>query len=154
MFRLAIYRILIGALGIAFLLFGLAMIGAFFAYQRPGSVPMIPTGPVGHYWVAFTGCAMVGWAGGLIGAARHPLASRTVSTMTVLVLALMAIVRMAAWLLGDYASWLGELPRQEATIFLVLALALVWARPTVKQSRAPEAFSPISDSDSDETEDA
>lgn len=139
MLRLSIYRVLVGALGIAFLLMGFAMIGAFFAYQRPGSIPLIPTGPIGHYWVAFTGCAMLGWAGGLIGAARHPLASRTVSTMTVFVLALMAVVRMIAWLLGDYAGWLGDLPRSEATLFLVLALALVWARPTVKQSRAPGA---------------
>ena len=136
MLRLSIYRVLVGALGIAFLLMGFAMIAAFFAYQRPGSVPLIPTGPIGHYWVAFTGCAMLGWAGGLIGAARHPLASRTVSTMTVFVLALMAVLRMIAWLLGDYAGWLGDLPRREATLFLVLALALVWARPTVKQSRA------------------
>lgn len=136
MLRLSVYRVLIGGLGIAFLLVGIAMVGAFFAFQRPSSIPMIPTGPVGHYWVAFTGCAMLGWAGGLIGAARNPMASRTVSTMTVFVLALMAIVRMVAWLIGDYSSWLGDLPRSEATLFLVLALALVWARPTVRESRA------------------
>jgi hypothetical protein len=136
MLRLSFYRVLVGALGIAFGLLGLAMVGAFVAYQRPGSVPLIPTGPIGHYWVAFAGCAMMGWAGGLIGAARHPMASRTVSTMTVFVLALMAVIRMFAWSVGDYASWLGDLPRSEATLLLVLALALVWARPTVRQSRS------------------
>ena len=110
MLRQRIYRVLVGSLGIAFLLFGLAMIGSFFAYQRPNSVPLIPTGPVGHYFVAFTGCALLGWAGGLLGAARNPMASRTVSTMTVFVLAVMAVIRMVAWLIGDYSSWLGDLP--------------------------------------------
>ena len=131
MLRLPLYRVLVGSLGIAFLVFGLAMVGAFFAYQRPDSTPLMPTGPVGHYFVAFTGCAMIGWAGGLLGAARDPMASRTVSTLTAFVLALMAVIRMVAWLVGDYSAWLGDLPRSEATLFLVLAIALVWLRPTV-----------------------
>jgi uncharacterized membrane protein len=131
MFRPRIYRVLVGSLGIAFAIFGLALVGSFFAYQRPDSVPMIPTGPVGHYFVAFTGCALIGWAGGLLGAAREPLASRTVSTLTAFVLALMAIIRMIAWLIGDYAAWLGNLPRTEATFLLLVSLALVWTRPTV-----------------------
>lgn len=132
--RLRIYRVLIGSLGVAFLLFGLAMVGAFFAYQRPNSIPLVPTGPVGHYFVAFSGCAMIGWAGGLIGAARNPMASRTVATLTVFVLGLMAFIRMIAWTIGDYAGWLGDLPRTEATFLLVLALVLVWARPTVAET--------------------
>ena len=78
MLRLRIYRVLIGSLGIAFALFGLALVATFFGYQRPDSVPMIPTGPVGHYFVTLTGCAMLGWAGGLQGAARNPMQSRTV----------------------------------------------------------------------------
>ena len=125
-----------GALAIGFALFGLALVGTFFAYQRPHSTPLVPTGPVGHYFVAFTGCAMLGWAGGLLGAARHPLTSRTVSTVTAFVLALMAVIRMVAWLIGDYAGWLGDLPRSEATFLLLLSLALVWCRPTVAESRA------------------
>lgn len=134
MIRQPIYRVLVGSLGVAFLLLGLALVGAFFGYQRPGAVPMIPTGPIGHYFIAFTGCALLGWAGGLIGAARDPMASRTVGTMTAFVLVLMAVIRMIAWLIGDYAGWLGELPRSEATFLLWVALALVWTRPTVAET--------------------
>ncbi len=139
MLRLRIYRVLVGSLGIAFLLFGLVLVATFFGYQRPGSTPVIPTGPVGHYFVAFTGCALLGWAGGLIGAARDPMASRTVGTITVFVLGLMALIRMVAWVIGDYAGWLGDLPRSEATLFLLFALALVWTRPTVADTVAAQS---------------
>lgn len=141
--RLRIYRFLMGTLGIAFFVFGLGMVVSFFLYQRPNSVPGIPTGPVGHYFVAFTGCALLGWSGGLLGAARDPLGSRTVGTMTVLVLGLMAVVRMAAWMIGDYTVWLGDLPLTEATALLLVALALVWLRPSVAETvsgRATEAM--------------
>ena len=139
MLRLRIYRVLIGSLGIAFGMFGFALVGTFFGYQRPDSIPVIPTGPVGHYFVAFTGCAMLGWAGGLLGAARNPMQSRSVSTVTAFVLALMAVIRMVAWLIGDYSAWLGDLPRSEATVFLLLALALVWVRPTVAETVVADA---------------
>jgi len=134
--RLRLYRLLMGILGVAIALFGLSLVVTFFAYQRPGSIPMIPTGPVGHYFVAFSGCALLGWAGGMIGAARDPLSSRTIGTMSAFVLALMAVVRMVAWIVGDYYVWLGNLPRTEASAFLLISLALVWLRPTVAESRA------------------
>jgi hypothetical protein len=137
MTRLRLYRLLMGTLGIAMLVFGLALVASFVAYQRPHTVPAIPTGPVGHYFVAFTGCALMGWAGGLIGAARDPLSSRSVGTMTAAVFVLMAVVRMMAWVVGDYWAWLGELPRTEATILLLLAIALVWLRPTVAETCSP-----------------
>jgi len=131
--RLRLYRLLMGILGVAMLVFGLALVATFFTYQRPGSIPTIPTGPVGHYFIAFAGCALLGWAGGLIGAARDPFSSRSVGTMTAFVLALMAIIRMLAWFVGDYYVWLGDLPRTEASIFLIISLALVWLRPTVAE---------------------
>ena len=139
--RLRLYRILMGTLGVAFFVFGVAMLASFFLYQRPGSTPLVPTGPVGHYFVAFTGCALMGWSGGLVGAARDPLASRSIGTMTALMLAVMAFVRMVAWTIGDYTVWLGDLPRSEANAFLLIALALIWLRPTVAESRGgiPEA---------------
>ncbi len=124
-----VYQVYVGALGLAFFLFGIALTGSFFAYQRPFSDPSIPTGPVGYYFVAFTGCALIGWGGGLIGAARAPEASRTVTTITAWVFCLMAVVRMVAWFVGDYAVWLGDLPRTEASLFLVMALGMVWLRP-------------------------
>ena len=129
-----------GTLGVAMLVFGIGLVATFILYQRPGSTPAIPTGPVGHYFVAFAGCALMGWAGGLIGAARDPLASRSVGTMTAFVLALMAVIRMLAWLVGDYTIWLGELPRTEASALLLVALGLVWLRPTVAETMS-EAMS-------------
>ncbi|HPG24277.1 MAG: hypothetical protein H6748_07500 [Spirochaetaceae bacterium] len=137
--RLRLYRLLMGTLGVAFLLFGIAMVAAFFLYQRPHSTPGIPTGPVGHYFVAFTGCALIGWAGGLVGAARAPLASRTVGTTTAFVLVLMAFIRMVAWVIGDYWTWLGETPRYEAAGLLLAALALIWLRPTVAETMRAKA---------------
>ncbi len=133
--RLLLYRIVMGSLGVACLIFGAVMIGTFFLYQRPHSVPLVPTGPVGHYFVAFTGCALLGWGGGLIGAARAPLASRSVGTLTILVLVVMAAIRMVAWVIGDYHAWLGDLPRTEASGLLLVALALIWLKPTVAESR-------------------
>jgi hypothetical protein len=125
-----------GTLGVAVLVFGIGLVAAFVLYQRPNSVPSIPTGPVGHYFVAFAGCALMGWAGGLIGAARDPFSSRTVGTMTAFVLGLMAVIRMLAWFVGDYWVWLGDLPRTEASAFLLVSLALVWLRPTVAEAEA------------------
>ena len=133
-----LYRFLIGTLGVAWAVFGLGFVAAFFLYQRPNSLPLIPTGPIGHYFVAFLGCALLGWGSAMIGAAREPASStsRTVGTTTAFVLVLMAVVRMVAWAIGDYASWLGDIPRQEATALIVLALALVWLRPTVADTTA------------------
>ncbi len=139
--RLRLYRLLMGTLGVAILVFGMGLVVSFLLYQRPNSVPAIPTGPVGHYFVAFAGCALMGWAGGLIGAARAPLSSRSVGTVTAFVLALMAVVRMIAWFVGDYWVWLGDLPRTEAGAFLLVSLALVWLRPTVAESERGIAVS-------------
>lgn len=131
--KLGLYRVLMGSLGVAWVLFGLVLVATFFLDQRPNARLLVPTGPIGRYFVAFTGCAMLGWGSAMIGAAREPdsSTSRTVGTATVFVLILMAGVRMFAWAIGDYASWLGEVPRQEATALLGVALLLVWLRPTV-----------------------
>lgn len=127
--RTRAYRLLSGTMGVAFTAMGLAFVLTFFGYQVAGSTPSIPTGPTGHYFVAFTGCALLGWAGGLFGAARDPLHHRTVGTMTAVALVAMAFVRMVAWVIGDYYVFLGELSRFEAGLFLVIALAFVWLRP-------------------------
>jgi len=140
--RLRLYRFLMGMLGVTLFVFGVAMVATFFLYQRPGSTPLVPTGPVGHYFVAFTGCALIAWAGGLVGAARDPLTSRSIGTMTIFVLILMALIRMIAWFIGDYAGWLGDLPRTEASALLGVAFALIWLKPTVSESRASEGADP------------
>lgn len=134
MIRVRLYRALMGSLGIAFFLFGMALIASFFLYQRPHSTPLVTTGPIGHYFVAFAGCALVGWSGGLVGAARDPWASRSTGTMTIFALVLMAVIRMVAWIIGDYYEFAGEALRGEVAAFLAIALALIWTKPTVAES--------------------
>jgi hypothetical protein len=137
--KLRAYRMLSGMLGIAFLLLGAALALAFVTYQEPGRMPTLPTGPVGHYFAALAGCAFLGWGGALLGVARAPWAGRSVGTATAVALVAMALIRMLAWVVGDYYVWLGEIPRYEAGFFLVLALAFVWLRPQlpVAAPRAP-----------------
>jgi hypothetical protein len=122
------YVVLCAVLGSGMVLFGLALTAQFFLYHMPNSTPMIPTGPTGHYFVAFAGTSLVAWGGCLLGAARRPDLG-SIGTATAVGLVLSAIYRMFAWLVGDYAAWLGDLPRLEAAVFLLLALAFVWLRP-------------------------
>ena len=109
---------------------GLVLFAQFFRFHAPGGLglPLLPMGPNGHYFVAFTGSALVAWGGALLGAARHPEHSRTVGTATAVALVLSAFYRIVAWVVGDYVV-LGDLLRVEAALFLVLALAFVWLRP-------------------------
>ncbi len=129
MTRLAGFRFLCAALGAAFVLLGGALFSAVFLFHAPGSDLPIPTGPTGFYFVGFVGCALVGWGGCLLGAARRPGAGRTIGTATALALVLGALVRIAAWTVGDYYAWLVELPRIESVLMLLAALVLVWLRP-------------------------
>lgn len=123
------YAWLCGVSGVALGLAGLVFFLAFFAYHAANSEAAIPTGPVGFYFVAFTGCALMGWGGALISVARQPETGRTIGTITSFVLVLMAVYRMLGWLMGDYYVWLGDLLRAEAGIFLLFALAFLWLRP-------------------------
>ena len=127
----AVYRVLCGLLGLGFLGGGLAFVAGYFQAAGPGATatgPLSPLGPNGLYFMAFTGCGMVAWGGGLLSLARRPHEAGWFAGFTVFALVLMAAYRMAGWFLGDIAH-LGSLPLTEATIFLVLALALVWLRP-------------------------
>jgi len=108
---------------------GLALFVAFFAYQRPGSEPPLPMGPLGHYFAAFAGCALVGWGGALLAGARDLATGRSIAPMTALALAGLALYRMVGWFMGDYYALMGDLLRIEAAVFLLLALAFVWLRP-------------------------
>jgi hypothetical protein len=116
-------------LGAAFVGLGGALFSAFFLFHLPDSDLSIPTGPTGFYFVGFAGSALIGWGGCLLGAARRPHAGRTVGSATALALVLAALMRIAAWTVGDYSAWLGELPRLESVLVLLAALALVWLRP-------------------------
>ena len=123
------YAWLCGVSGVALSLAGLAFFLGFFAFHAPNSAPAIPTGPVGYYFVAFTGCALVGWGGALLSAARRPEVGRAIGTWTAFALVLMAVYRMVGWVMGDYYAWVGDLLRVEAAVFLLLALAFLWLRP-------------------------
>jgi hypothetical protein len=127
--RSAAFRALAGATGALFVLGGLALFFAFFAYQRPGSEPPLPMGPLGHYFAAFAGCALVGWGGALLAGARNLVTGRGVAPFTALALAGLALYRMLGWFMGDYHALMGDLLRAEAALFLVLALGFVWLRP-------------------------
>jgi hypothetical protein len=123
------FRVVSGLSGLLFVAAGLALFVAFFAYQRPGSEPPLPMGPLGHYFAAFAGCALVGWGGALLAGARDPAAGRLLAPATAFALVGMAVYRMLGWFMGDYYAWAGEALRYEAAFFLVLSLAFVWLRP-------------------------
>jgi hypothetical protein len=130
------YTILCAFLGALLCVVGLFFFVQFFRFHAPGGLglPLLPMGPNGHYFVAFTGSALVGWGGALLGAARHPETSRAVGTATIVALVMSAVYRMVAWVVGDYAV-LGSLPRAEAAGFLLLALGFVWLRPAPPVAR-------------------
>ena len=108
---------------------GLLLFVSFLGYHAPNSEAGIPTGPVGFYFVAFSGCALLGWGGSLLATARQPWTGRGIGSATAFALVLSAVYRMLGWLVGDYYAFAGELLRIEAALFLVLALAFLWLRP-------------------------
>jgi hypothetical protein len=124
------YTILCATFGLALCAAGVLLFAQFFRFHAPGGLgfPVLSMGPNGHYFVAFAGSALVAWGGGLLGAARHPEHSRSLGTATAVALVMSAFYRMVAWVVGDYVV-LGNLPRVEAALFLVLALCFVWLRP-------------------------
>jgi len=123
------YRALCGLVGAALVAAGLFLVLLFFVTHAPGSDPAIPTGPVGLYFAALGGCALVGWGGSLLAALRGAGAARGAGTASVLALVLGAVLSLSAWVLGDYHVWPGELLRSGAAGLLLLALAFTWARP-------------------------
>jgi len=130
------FRLVAGATGLLFLGSGLALFVAFFAYQRPGSEPALPMGPLGHYFAAFAGCALLGWGGAVLAGARDLATGRLLAPVTATALVAMAVYRMLGWFMGDYYAWAGETLRYEAALFLALALAFVWLRPAPERRYA------------------
>ncbi|MEN8184017.1 MAG: hypothetical protein ABFS46_15935 [Myxococcota bacterium] len=124
------YPILCGVSGALLLLVGIALTVSFYGYHLPGGGggSALRVGPSGAYFAGFAGTALLGWGGALIGAMRWPGLARSLGTASALALVLAALQRMVAWLMGDYAA-LGELPRVEAAVLLLWALAFVWLRP-------------------------
>ncbi|MGH7288746.1 MAG: hypothetical protein ACREI8_12080 [Myxococcota bacterium] len=129
------FRAVAGLTGLLFVVSGGALFFAFFAYQQPGSEPALPMGPLGHYFAAFAGCALIGWGGALLSSARDLRTGRLLAPVTAFSLTLLALYRMLGWFMGDYYAWAGELLRYEAALFLLLALAFVWLRPSAAEGR-------------------
>lgn len=130
------FRILCGLLGLTWLVAGLGAFGMFLGYHAPGgrtSGLFHTMGPQGHYFAAFAGCALVVWSLALLAAVRRPLAGRAIGTASALGLVLCALMRVIAWVVGDYAA-LGNLLRVESAVFLLLALGFVWLRPPVREA--------------------
>jgi len=123
------FRLLAALSGVAACVAGIALFVAFFAYQRPGSTPPLPTGPMGHYFAAFAGCALVGWGTALLAGARDVATGRRIAPGTACALVMMAVYRMVGWFMGDYYATAGDLLRTEAGLFLLLALGFLWLRP-------------------------
>ena len=127
------YRALCGVLGGLLIVTGFAMFGGFFRYHMPGSDSPIPTGPVGHYMMGFAGAALVAWGGCLIGVVRRPRWGRSVGTASAVGLFMAGLMRIVAWIVGDYHVMAGEALRIEAVLFLSAALALIWLRPALPE---------------------
>lgn len=132
----AAFRALCAGSGLLLAAIGLLLFASFFMYQAPGSTPAVSTGPMGHYFIAFSGCALIAWGLALVNGARRPEAATILAAPTAFGLVLMALYRMVAWVVGDYYL-LGPLLRVEAGLFLLMALAFVWLRP--REAAAPEA---------------
>lgn len=132
------FAVLSGGLGGLMVLLGLLLFFTFFGYHSPDGGSPFATGPTGHYFIAFSGCATLAWGGCLIAGARHPDLGRLLVVPTAIGLVMSAVYRMFVWIVGDYYIQLGDLPRTEAAIFLVLALAFVWLRPAPTAAPAPE----------------
>jgi hypothetical protein len=123
------YRALSAIVGALLAIGGFALFVAFLAYQRPGSEAPLPGGPFTHYFAATGGCALIAWGGALAAGALRGELVGSLGTATALALVLLALMRIVAWFSGDYYAVVGDLPRAEAAVLLVLALAFVWLRP-------------------------
>lgn len=123
------YKTLCWIVGSIMVVGGLALVGVFVVSVTPGSSSPLPfpIGPQGYYFVAFSGSCLVAWGFCLFGAARGA-GGRAIGTATAIGLSLGAIYRVLVWMLGDF-WWMGDTPRVEAIVFLVIALAFLWLRP-------------------------
>ncbi len=123
------YKTLCWIVGSIMVVGGLALVGVFVVSVTPGSSSPLPfpIGPQGYYFVAFSGSCLVAWGFCLFGAARGA-GGRAIGTATAIGLSLGATYRVLVWMLGDF-WWMGDTPRVEAIVFLVIALAFLWLRP-------------------------
>jgi hypothetical protein len=132
MMKTLAYRVLCAGTGLGLVIFGFALVLAYFSALGPDASETIAgmsMGPPGLYFMAFTGCALVGWGGSLLAVLRAPSSAGVIGNATTLALVLSALYRMAAWLMSEFPLP-GKLPLVEAGVMLLLALAFLWLRPS------------------------
>lgn len=127
------FRLLAALTMILCFLIGGALLFGFFTNvllplsMQPASLP-IATDYWGFYMMGFAGTLLITWGACLLAAVRAPAASRGIGTATAVGLVVNAVFRMLAWFSGEYAE-VGNLPRVESAVMLLLALGFIWARP-------------------------
>ncbi len=133
--RYVSYRVLSAALMILCFALGAILFAAFVSNTLlPAS--MQPTTQAfrtdywGYYMMGFAATLLVAWGGCLLAAVRNPAHARGIGTASAVALVLNAVFRVLAWFSGEYAE-VGNLPRVEATVMLLLALGFIWLRPPV-----------------------
>jgi hypothetical protein len=137
------YRLLCGVLALFCFVFGIAQLVSFFRnIMLPASMlqdpPLIPTDYWGFYMIGFAGALLCTWGAILLSAIRSPASARGIGTATAFGLVLNAMLRIIAWFSGEFAE-IGNIPRVEAAIMLLLAIGFIWMRPEPPDRTQPEA---------------
>jgi hypothetical protein len=126
------FRILCVVLMVLCAVTGVILIVGFFrALILPSEnvgAPLIPANYWGFYMAAFAGILLITWAGFLLLALRDPVLARGIGFVTAIGLILNSLLRLVAWASGEFAE-VGNVPRVEAAIMLLIALMLIWTTP-------------------------
>ena len=108
---------------------GLLLFLGFVRFLLTGSSEL-PLSEPGHYFVAFTGCALAAWGMSLVAASKSPVVAHSMGTPTGVGFGLMALMRYLAATSAAIREWLGWLPLGEAILFTLLAYAFIAKRPS------------------------
>jgi hypothetical protein len=132
------YRVLSAAVMIlCFAIGGILFVSFFINILVPASMqPRVQAFPMnywGYYMTGFAGTLLITWGACLTAAVRTPAAAHGVGTATAVGLVFNAVFRMLAWFSGEFAE-VGNVPRIEAAIMLLLALGFIWLRPPALQA--------------------
>lgn len=123
------YGRLCGITGGALTLLGITMLAIMLIFLITGQSP-IPTGEVGHYFLAFTGSVLVAWGLSLRLASRNGELAYLLAPANSIGMAFMAFYRFVIVLSStDVRAWIGFIPIGEGLFFGGLAIAFWWGRP-------------------------
>jgi hypothetical protein len=126
------FRLISGLLMTLCFLIGAGLLWSFLANTMMPSAmaprASISTNYWGLYMMGFAGAVLFAWGACLFTAVFRPALARGIGTATAFGLVINAIFRLIAWFSGEFAE-VGNLPRVEAAIMLLLALGFIWLRP-------------------------